>query len=416
MQPSAPISPLKRGGGKYMGPSVSADKNGAGALMGAWSGYGSVIRSTHVGARDPFAMERIQQFLGAEPMAAVLLFLSPAADIMGIAGDCVRFFPAVPVIGCTTAGEISSDGYAEGEIVAVGLPARDFAVEPIFIPDLDDLHSDAIIAQMIRARQRLSRLHPHWPGEFCFLMVDGLSLREDALVSALASGLGPVPLFGGSSGDGTRFQQTWIIHQGMVHQNAAVLSFVRTRCHVKVFSIDHLVPQAVKMVVTEADPSQRIVRRINAEPAAFEYARLLGKDPAQLTTFTFAAHPVVVRIGGRHHVRSIQRMMPNGDLVFFSAIDEGVVLTLAEPQNIARHLDSEMQKLSAQQHPAAILACDCLLRRIEAEEKQLLGQVSDVLRRHQIVGFSTYGEQFGALHVNQTMTGVALYPPIKEGG
>ena len=85
-----------------------------------------------------------------------------------------------------------------------------------------------------------------------------------------------------------------------------------------------------------------MVRQINAEPAAQEYARLLGKDPAQLTTFTFAAHPVVVRIGGRHHVRAIQRVAENGDLVFFSAIDEGLVLTLAEPQDMAAHLDEAL--------------------------------------------------------------------------
>jgi hypothetical protein len=49
----------------------------------------------------------------------------------------------------------------------------------------------------------------------------------------------------------------------------------------------------------------------------------LGKDPAQLTPFTFAAHPVVVRIGGKHHVRAIRTVGEGGDLIFFSAIDEG---------------------------------------------------------------------------------------------
>jgi hypothetical protein len=29
-----------------------------------------------------------------------------------------------------------------------------------------------------------------------------------------------------------------------------------------------------------------------------------------------------------------------------------------------------------------------------------------------VVGFSTYGEQINGLHVNQTMTGVAIYPPL----
>ena len=185
---------------------------------------------------------------------------------------------------------------------------------------------------------------------------------------------------------------------------------------VKVFSLDHLRPTESRMVVTEADPARRIVRGINAEPAAREYARILGKDPAQLTTFTFAGHPVVVRIGGTHHVRAIQQVDANGDLIFFSAIDEGVVLTLAEPQDMAAHLSRALADLRGQGPAPAILACDCLLRRIEALEKQMTGEISAVLRTHGVVGFSTYGEQVNSMHVNQTMTGVAIYPPEATDG
>ncbi|MDO9524029.1 MAG: FIST N-terminal domain-containing protein, partial [Gemmobacter sp.] len=254
---------------------------------------------------------------------------------------------------------------------------------------------------------------PEWEHEFAFLMVDGLSAKEDELTTAIAAGLGPVPLFGGSAADGTRFAQTFVIHDGRALRNAAVLAFVRTACPVRVFNLDHLLPTAIRMVVTQADPRRRIVHQINAEPAAQEYARLLGKDPGQLTPFTFAAHPVVVRIGGKHHVRAIRQVADNGDLVFYSAIDAGLVLTLAEPQDIVAHLEQELSILNTGEAPDAILACDCVLRRMEAQEKQLAGKVSDILRRHRVIGFSTYGEQLNAMHVNQTMTGVAFYrPPV----
>ncbi len=128
--------------------------------------------------------------------------------------------------------------------------------------------------------------------------MDGTSLREDALTAALGPGLGPVPLFGGSAGDGLRFGQAFVLFQGRFRRHAAVVLMVRTACRVKVFSLDHLTPTDRRMVVTGADPARRIVHQINGAPAAQEYARLLGKDPGQLTTFTFAAHPVVVRIGG----------------------------------------------------------------------------------------------------------------------
>ncbi len=364
-----------------------------------------------VPAQGPGVALALARGLGPGPFACLFLFVSPEADLPALAASLPAAFGATPVIGCTTAGEITGAGYAEGEIVAVGLPAAMFLATPRLIPDLGRIDGQGVIGRLIRDRQAMARARPDWEGEFAFLMVDGLSVREDEVASNLARGLGPVPLFGGSAGDGTRFRATFILYQGQILQNAAVVTLIRTAARVRVFSLDHLRPTAARMVVTEADPARRIVRAINAEPAAREYARILGKDPGQLTPFTFAAHPVVVRIGGTHHVRAIQQVDANGDLVFFSAIDEGVVLTLAEPQDMAAHLAGELAALRGAGPAPALLACDCILRRLEALEKQKSGELSAILRAHGVVGFSTYGEQVNSMHVNQTMTGVALYPP-----
>jgi len=352
---------------------------------------------------------RLARALGPGPFAVVVLFVSPQTDLAALVAGLGQF-GAVPVIGCTTAGEISGAGYAEGCVVAMGLPAADFAAEILLIPDLGALDPQEVIGRLIRARMGLLRAHPGWEHEFAFLLVDGLSVREDEVTAALAAGLGPLPLFGGSAGDGARFRETFVLQGGQMRRHAAVVAVVRTACRVKVFSLDHLRPTERRMVVTGADPALRIVRGINAEPAALEYARLLGKDPRQLTPFTFAAHPLVVRIGGRHHVRAIQRVDDNGDLVFFSAIDEGLVLTLAEPLDMVAHLSDALDGLAAGGAPTAILACDCILRRLEAQEKQMTQRLSALLRAHRVVGFSTYGEQWNSMHVNQTMTGVAIYP------
>ena len=362
-------------------------------------------------ADDPEAAAALCRGLGPGPFALVIVFVSPLAPIVPLLGAMRACLGAgAPVIGCTTAGEIAG-GYTEGRIVAVGLAAAHFVAETLLIPDLGALDPDRLIGDLIRARGMLARTRPGFDQEFAFLMVDGLSAKEDGLTAALASGLGPVPLFGGSAADGARFEAAYVLHGGGAWRHAAVVALIRTDCPVRVFKTDHLHPTTTRMVVTEADPARRIVRRINAEPAALEYARLVGKDPAQLSPFTFAAHPVVVRIGGRHHVRAIRQVEPNGDLVFYSAIDEGLVLTLAQPADMVAHLDHELSALAKPVAPVAILACDCVLRRMEAQEKQVSGRLSALLRAHHVVGFSTYGEQFNAMHVNQTLTGVAIYPP-----
>jgi hypothetical protein len=371
-----------------------------------------IVRAASTSAANPNAIRDIAALLGDE-LAHVFLFVSPNVDFKSIVAQAHQQINAPNIVACTTAGEISS-GYTENQIVAVGLPASHFETGAILVENLSTLKKTELIGDMIRCRNSIGSDSPEFENEFAFLIVDGLSLREDELMSMINTGLGPVPMFGGSAGDGTRFKQTFVSLNGIEYANAAVLTFVKTRCDVQTFSLDHLSPSSEKMVVTKANPQRRIVHEINAEPAAREYARILGKDPDQLSTFTFAANPVVVRAGGRHHVRAIQRVNQNGDLVFFSAIDEGLVLTLADAEDMESHLERELSSLSTKGDLDTLLTCDCILRRLEAAQSQKTHSLSQIMEKHRAIGFNTYGEQFGSMHVNQTMTGVAIYRPKED--
>lgn len=358
------------------------------------------------------AIQEIAQDMGTQPLAAVIVFVSPVYDFEAVAAGLSGMFAGAVVAGCTTAGEIGPGGYVDGHIVAVGLPRSEFCVSATAIGNLNNLKFRSVAAQVLEMRQDVSQLEPDWSNEFATLYVDGLSLKEDELVSALMPALGNTQLFGGSAGDGMDFEQTRVLLNGVVQSDAAVLLLVRTRCPIQVFRFDNFAPTAIRMVVTEADPAERIVKEINAEPAAREYARLVGKDPDQLSPFIFAAHPVVVRVGGQHHVRSIQQVDDTGHLRFFSEINEGMVLTVAKGHDITSHLEHALAGLASEEVPDSIIACDCLLRRLDAQQSQSLRDVSDTLSKYGVVGFSTYGEQFNNMHVNQTFTGVAIYPPV----
>ena len=360
-------------------------------------------------------MDALARRFADTPLAHLFLFVSPRAPFDRIAVDAARAFPGCRTVACTTAGEIGPEGYTEGTIIAVGLPAVHFSTELLIVPDIAAFDGPDLADRLVRSRLDLGARAPDFPTLFAFALIDGLSRREDALVAALAPALGHMSLFGGSTGDGRDFRRTRLAVDGASLDSAAVVTLVATDCRAQVFSLDHLTPTDTRMVVTAADPETRTVKEINAAPAAREYARVVGRDPEQLDTFTFASHPVVVRLGDEHHVRAIQRVTPEGELVFFSAIDEGMVLSVARSEDMADHLERELSALSVHSAPSDILGCDCILRRIEAEEAQKSRAVSEVLARHRVVGFSTYGEQIGPIHINHTMTGVALYPPAAGG-
>lgn len=371
------------------------------------------VRRATVEAHLPDGMDILAKALGQD-LALVLLFIDADADFDRLIAEADQAFPGVEVVACTTAGEIVETGYSEGNIVAMGFPESHFCTSTLLVPDLDTFEERDLIETVVRERLSLEARASHFDNAFAFLVIDGLCMREDQLMSTLSSAMASLPVFGGSAGDGVRFENTRVALNGKSYRNAAVVTFVRTRCGVKVFSLDHFQAGEARMVVTRAQPSKRIVCEINARPAAREYARILGKNPDYLSPFTFAAHPLVVRVGGQHHVRAIQRVTEDGALVFFSAIDEGIVLTLAKAGNMAAHLDEKLVELTRDGDLDTILACDCLLRRIEATQHQATGQISGILRKHRVVGFNTYGEQMGAKHVNQTMTGVAFFHPQDE--
>ncbi|MFG5381484.1 FIST N-terminal domain-containing protein [Yoonia sp. R2-816] len=369
----------------------------------------SLLCRAQVRCSTTHPVEALREDLGDRPLSLLALFVTPQISFDAVVQEAERLYPDTDVVACTTAGEIGQDGYDEGLIVAVGFPQSDFASTSLAIRDLDQFQAAFEMDRIAQERVALLERSADMEAGFAFLMIDGLSLREDTVTASISPALRDMPLFGASAGDGAAFQNTLVALNGQILTNGAVLNMIRSRHRTEVFSLNHLIPTETQMVVTDADPERRIVKSINAEPAAREYARIVGKDPDQLDRFTFASHPVVVRIGGDHHVRAIQQVNEAGELVFFSAIDEGMVLTVAEPQNMAAHLRAKMAMLSEKTMFTDIIGCDCILRRIEAEQTQMTRELSQVLSEYNVTGFSTYGEQIGPLHVNQTMTGVAFY-------
>ena len=61
-----------------------------------------------------------------------------------------------------------------------------------------------------------------------------------------------------------------------------------------------------------------------------------------------------------------------------------------------------------------ILGFDCVLRRIDARNRQVTHKISKLYKEHRVIGFNTYGEQYRSLHLNQTLTGVAFGSIVEE--
>jgi len=344
-------------------------------------------------------------------MALVLFFCASAYDLAVLADEMRAVFAGVQVVGCTTAGEIGPDAYQEHSISGASFPAGSFDVVSGNIEQLQQFTTARGQALAQALSQELKSQAPQTEPEHCFalLLTDGLSMREEHLTRALQSALGSCPLVGGSAGDGVDFRRTHVYSDGCFRADSAVLVLVATRLPFKPFMTQHFVATNERLVVTEANPALRVVREINGRPAAQEYARLLGIDVRDLEARHFAASPVVVQFNGTNYVRAIQKANPDGSLTFFCAIANGLVLRVAQGAELLANVEQTFTQIRAEiGAPQLVLACECILRRLEIKQSHLEDRVGEVLRRNNTTGFSTYGEQFRGVHVNQTLVGIAI--------
>ncbi|OZC35587.1 GfdT protein [Marinobacter vinifirmus] len=373
------------------------------------------VKTASTSVRDPeLAAVALARQLRHEHLGCVLFFCSVEYDLTRLGPALKMAFPGIRVVGCTSAGEITSEGYGRGCISALGFDARYFAIDCALISELErfTLQDAQQVIDGLLSTCRDARLAPVKGNTFAITLLDGLSSREELVLATLNAALGTIPQFGGSAGDDERLADTHVFFDGHFHSAAATVVLVNTPLDFRVFSTHHMRDQADKLVVTRACPESRTVFELNAEPAADVYARSVGVPVEQLDRRVFALQPLGVRVGGNYFVRSIQRVNPDGSLTFYCAVETGIVMTVMEPGSL---LDSVRAQIEASERvvgkPLVTLACDCFLRRLEAELTGQLDDVTGFLRQHKVVGFNTYGEQFNGMHINQTFTGVVIGQP-----
>ena len=184
-----------------------------------------------------------------------------------------------------------------------------------------------------------------------------------------------------------------------------------------VFKTQHFVPTDQRVVVTAADAEHRIVREIDGVPATEEYARVAETSMENLDPMRPSRHRRWLSwIDGTNYVRSIQKASPDGSLTFFCAIEEGVVLRVGRGVDLEKNLEQAFAGIRAEiGPPQVVLGFDCILRKLEIVQCELVDRVEALFRDNNVIGFNTYGEQYHGVHVNQTLTGIAIgCAPMRE--
>jgi hypothetical protein len=333
------------------------------------------------------------------------LFVSSQRDLEEVARGWQEA-GAGPTICCTTAGEIwRGGGHVKSAIAGASLTGVRAEVWPI--EDLGTFDEQA-------AERLKSRMQPFLDGVdpsesvTAIVVLDGLSRAEERVVANLHLALGGIPMVGGSAGDDLAFERTKVLVDGRFREDVGAIALVATAAPTTTFMAHHFERTGQRLVVTAADPDRRRVMELDGLPAAEAYRLAAGFDEAPLSNEQMALAPLVLSIGERTYVRSLAGEA-DGALDLYCAIEEGVVLQIGRPTDLRERLAAILSEVDAKVGaPQLVLGFDCILRRLEMEHLGLVDAVKETIGARPFFGFSTYGEVFGGLHVNQTLTGLAF--------
>ena len=340
--------------------------------------------------------------LGTFQSRLILVFGSSQYDQTALADSLNKTFADIPIIGCSTAGEIVTGSMHKNSVVAMGL--GEGVIEDLNIQVVESLTDTIGVEKAFKGFE--SYFHQDMgtmdiSAYVGLILIDGLSGAEERVMDKIGD-LTNVTFIGGSAGDDLKFKKTHVYARGAAHTGAAVLVLLKP-----VKGFDVLKTQSFKcldktLTVTRANEANREVLEFNNLPAVQAYAEATGADMDHVDDY-FMLNPLGLMAGDEPYVRSPQQI--KGDhIVFYCSMLEGMELSLLESEDIVAETKKALAaKVAHMGDVCAIINFHCILRTLELEKKGQTQAYGQIFTDIPTIGFSTYGEEYIG-HINQTST------------
>ena len=312
-------------------------------------------------------------------------------------------FPSALVFGCSTAGEITTGKMLNDSVVVMGfndeslLDAKIEVIEDVKDPEGVKKACDSFANHFgVSVADMASR---EYVG---IILVDGLSGAEESLMETIGDSTNVV-FIGGSAGDDLKFSSTHLYANGKSYTNAALLALLKPGADFTFIKTQSFRDLGTSLVVTKADEANRAVLEFNGKPAAAAYAEAVNttiEDAAK----HFNNKPVGLVIDGEPYVRTPQQIKDNSAMVYYCSVKEGMELSLLESTDIIEDTRNAINQAKEESgRITGIINFNCIMRKLELEQKNLTTEYGNLFSSASTIGFSTYGEQYIG-HLNQTAT------------
>ncbi|WP_296013018.1 FIST N-terminal domain-containing protein [uncultured Treponema sp.] len=345
---------------------------------------------------------------------AVLFFASSDYDFEILSTLLHEKFSGAQVVGTTTSGEISRQGFTSRSIVLTALSCDRTKFSGVVFDGVDKfpiVHKKELedAAAKIGIRCADSTSHRN---AFAITFVNGLCNAEEALLSFFYAVIknDDFMIAGGSAGDYLKFKRTFVSCNGKVVSDGAAILFVKTPLPFFIQKENIFKPSGKRTKITQADTYIRKIISLDGINPRRRYAELLGipeskADSAALT------NPFGRVFGGHTFISSIAGFNPDGTINMYSRVLANSTVELMElvpiREKIEESLNSALKEIP---HPGCIILVNCILRTIIFQQQGICDQICRLYDSHGLdfAGFSSYGEQIGRINSNQTLVSIII--------
>jgi hypothetical protein len=310
--------------------------------------------------------------------------------------------PGVPVIGCTTDGEVSTQGLSINSVVVMALASDTIRFHPVWVEHLSKDSYDAG-SQIGKAFQGLGC-------RYIQVFSDGLSGNADQIIQGIKAHMGDdIKIAGGTAGDGGDFKRTFqYIGNRVLTDSIVAVAFVGqfgfgtgTACGWFPVGIAKKVTRSVGNVVYELD----------GQPALRAYKRFLGKHAERLPAVGVEyplglLHPVgdageegyflcraTMGVDRQAGAIIFAGDVPEGSMVKMTIGNDGDIIQAAK--QAARSAMEKLRKNSPDLKPQAVFLYSCMARKIvlgTRTDEEIMAVKEAIGGDVPIIGFYTYGE------------------------
>ena len=362
-----------------------------------WMGVG------HSNDTDPVAAAReaARGAVRGTDTRLVVVFCSDAYDLPRLLSAINEETGGAPLVGCSTAGEIATNGPSETSVVVSAIGGSGFTVSTHVATGVSARlrEAGAEVAQCLADVDE----SPH---RVLMLLTDGLAGDQQEIVRGAYSVVGAqVPLVGGCAGDDLKMVSTRQLFGDQVLEDAIVGAAIGSDAPLGIGVRHGWQTVGEPMLVTKSANNR--VYTLDDRPALDVYLERLEApeearhDPSAFTRFALT-HPFGLRgRSGEPHVRFIgEANFEDRSIGCIAEVPQSAPVWLMEgdSDSVLEATDAACQEAMGRldgRDPIGMIAFDCIARRGVLGEpgiKREIQRVAEHAGGAPVAGFYTYGE------------------------